>query len=275
MPVKRSTLRSHASFALFLGLPIAIVFGAATSVLVAAVLGLRAGGAGISILAKPEAVEFKPAFDLGFQSATVFVHRGFGLHVTRSIRLEYDGSRTAEPVYTNRGRRLSKYETACVAPIMELHTRGETPLRQRTHNGQPIAGKSLTGDTKVFGCGWPQLCLWTEYGDMTDGNTGLVEWVVHAGWIPRGQFQAPVTSPWTLGSTNSNMPGILPYHVYWPGLLANTAFFGAIWLIPLALVPAVRRVHRRRRGRCVVCAYDLSATPIEAPCPECGGVRAA
>lgn len=29
-------------------------------------------------------------------------------------------------------------------------------------------------------------------------------------------------------------------------------------------------VSRVRAGRCVYCEYDLSATPIERPCPECG-----
>ncbi len=35
----------------------------------------------------------------------------------------------------------------------------------------------------------------------------------------------------------------------------------AAFLLPLS---------RRRAGHCVYCEYDLGATPVELPCPECG-----
>ena len=54
--------------------------------------------------------------------------------------------------------------------------------------------------------------------------------------------------------------------------------WGWVWTLPLACVaalllrlaeqPARRRDHRRYRGQCERCAYDLRATPHR--CPECG-----
>ena len=55
------------------------------------------------------------------------------------------------------------------------------------------------------------------------------------------------------------------------------------WPLPLLLfgfgaVPlwsGVRQLRRWKRGHCLKCGYDLSATPASTPCPECGGVRRA
>jgi hypothetical protein len=66
----------------------------------------------------------------------------------------------------------------------------------------------------------------------------------------------------------------LGYDPIWPGLLVNTAFYGAIlwglWVGPGAL----RRGLRRRRGACVRCGYDLrggeGSDGAPAVCPECG-----
>jgi hypothetical protein len=52
-----------------------------------------------------------------------------------------------------------------------------------------------------------------------------------------------------------------------PTLLVNTLFYGSI-VFGLSLVPGVvRRWHRRRRGRCVACGYELAGVEV---CPECG-----
>jgi hypothetical protein len=61
---------------------------------------------------------------------------------------------------------------------------------------------------------------------------------------------------------------------------ADAVVFGMA--LPLALVMLVmylrlgwRRDARRRRGLCEACGYDLrGAAQADAPCPECGAVRA-
>lgn len=67
----------------------------------------------------------------------------------------------------------------------------------------------------------------------------------------------------------------LPYHPIWPGLLADSAFFGCAWAVPLFGVPATRRALRRRRGLCPRCAYSLCGLAPGTPCPECGRTRTA
>ena len=52
----------------------------------------------------------------------------------------------------------------------------------------------------------------------------------------------------------------------------NTAFYGAVlWM--LSFVPAtLRAVHRRKRGLCIKCGYDLRGD-LSYGCPECGWRR--
>ena len=60
---------------------------------------------------------------------------------------------------------------------------------------------------------------------------------------------------------------VLPLRPIWPGFAVNTAFYAAIlWL----LIPgpfALRRLIRRRRGRCPSCAYPMGESSV---CSECG-----
>ncbi|MDY7109254.1 MAG: hypothetical protein SYC29_11525, partial [Planctomycetota bacterium] len=68
-------------------------------------------------------------------------------------------------------------------------------------------------------------------------------------------------------------PRVLPLRPMWPGFLINTLFYAAVlWL----LIPGpfmLRRLIRRRRGRCVKCGYDLRGALPGAGCPECGWER--
>ncbi len=62
----------------------------------------------------------------------------------------------------------------------------------------------------------------------------------------------------------------LPIQPLWGGFAANTAVnLGVVGLLWYGLT-SVRRLRRRRAGRCPACAYDLRGLPPGTPCPECG-----
>ncbi len=65
----------------------------------------------------------------------------------------------------------------------------------------------------------------------------------------------------------------LPTSPLLPGVLISWGFWsvvaGAVLACPMAVRHA-RAVHRRRRGRCTTCGYDLRGL-AGAACPECGG----
>ena len=64
-------------------------------------------------------------------------------------------------------------------------------------------------------------------------------------------------------------PRALPLRPMWVGLAINTIFYAAIlWVLTLGPFTA-RRLIRRKRGRCIMCGYDLSHAEHEV-CPECG-----
>ncbi|MGH7132984.1 MAG: hypothetical protein ACREJO_13670 [Phycisphaerales bacterium] len=110
------------------------------------------------------------------------------------------------------------------------------------------------------GYGWPFIGAWYQIR----GNS-------------RGMYA--VTSDIRFGHLLSGTPTargdlfcrVLPTKPAWGGLLANTAIFAVAWLAVLLIPGFVRRTIRRRRGQCTHCAYDLRATPLGTPCPECGG----
>ena len=60
---------------------------------------------------------------------------------------------------------------------------------------------------------------------------------------------------------------LVPRTLLWPGFAVNTLFYaGVLWVLfcgPFAL----RRMIRRRRGRCPACNYPIGQSPV---CTECG-----
>ena len=60
---------------------------------------------------------------------------------------------------------------------------------------------------------------------------------------------------------------LIPLCPIWPGFAINTLFYaGVLWMLccgPFAL----RRMIRRRRGRCPQCGYPIGQSPV---CTECG-----
>jgi hypothetical protein len=102
-------------------------------------------------------------------------------------------------------------------------------------------------------------------GDFEGFFSGPGDW--------RGTFLVPDEWAWARPSIG------LPFLPIWPGLLANTAFYGVIVWVLWFTPGAVRREMRRRRGSCVGCAYDLRGAEViagaGAACPECERERQA
>lgn len=61
----------------------------------------------------------------------------------------------------------------------------------------------------------------------------------------------------------------IPLRPLWPGFAVNTLFYATLLWLLLFGPPALRRFIRRKRGRCVACAYDLRGVS-HVRCPECG-----
>jgi hypothetical protein len=83
------------------------------------------------------------------------------------------------------------------------------------------------------------------------------------------------TAALTTPGPGANRPPI-PFHPIWSGLIANTIFYGVIWLglWSAMVIPRrfIREVARFRRGACIQCGYDLGYDFIHG-CPECGWRR--
>ena len=61
----------------------------------------------------------------------------------------------------------------------------------------------------------------------------------------------------------------LPLVPIWPGLLADTVFYAALFAALHQPTTLARRSIRRKRGHCPACNYDLQG--LDSPtCPECG-----
>jgi len=102
--------------------------------------------------------------------------------------------------------------------------------------------------------GWPTRCLWCWHarpwnGVLIDHGLGIR--------LPDRQHSLPGT------------PRFLPLMPMWTGLAINTAIFASAWWLVLLACSINLILHRRRRGQCISCGYDMrSAT--SGVCPECG-----
>lgn len=103
---------------------------------------------------------------------------------------------------------------------------------------------------EAAGLPWLSFYKWQEEGEALRGAVPL----------PDGQ------------GLRSVYPGqnfrVFPYSPIWPGLVANTLFWAGLWGAAIFVPGILRRRHRRKRGLCVACGYDLSASA--GACPECG-----
>ena len=87
----------------------------------------------------------------------------------------------------------------------------------------------------------------------------------------------------TQGNTVANTPvmehrgmielalvGLVPVLPIWPGLVLNLLTLAVPFLALQWLIGWRGNARRTRAGLCPVCKYDLTATPQDTPCPECG-----
>lgn len=121
-----------------------------------------------------------------------------------------------------------------------------------TFIAKPFASPNGGGDHAT---GFPFMGAWYDIKPITHAGSYPVE-----GGILLGNAGNRVL--WKLRA--------LPLRPIWSGLLVNTAFYAALWFIPLGGVGLVRRRRRRRRGWCPGCAYDRDGLTSQQPCPECG-----
>lgn len=146
-----------------------------------------------------------------------------------------------------------------VALSWSLAAWGPRPQRGQAQEVVLVSTGPYLGATErraFVSSGWPRRAL---EGRIEIDHTGSLRFD-HALELE----QAPLGGP--------DQARCLPLKPVWGGLVLDTAFYGAAWLLVLGLAASpwsLRRLLRRRSGACEECAYDLRGTSGER-CPECG-----
>ena len=121
--------------------------------------------------------------------------------------------------------------------------------------------------TQVQGVGWPWPALWCAPA-IAD---------------PMGSDE--IFHPAVGGITLGNRPPpywhalrvrTLPLRPIWEGFAINTVFYASVLWMLMLCPHTLCRMIRRKRGRCIKCAYDLRGTSggdFSTGCPECGWGR--
>jgi len=102
--------------------------------------------------------------------------------------------------------------------------------------------------------------------DSQTGETAPIGSTLEAGWplsALRGLWLRSSRSGVVTFSRNLSMPA----RPLWPGFAINTLFYAGVLWVLLAGPFALRRMIRKRRGRCAQCAYPIGQSPV---CTECG-----
>ncbi len=203
--------------------------------------------------------------------------------------------RRADPASRDLSWSVARYERWALTHILIRTTDFSTPQRQDTNRAN--TGESGSQSPGIDDASWQAITpRWARpqvHSALHDRHAGYLmqlDSVVAFGWpwrlanftathgfAPNGTETKTIRGgigiwhPHNAEFKTSRGYGVtLPYRPIWPGLLANTAIFAAPWALLFIGIPLLRRVTRRRRGRCVRCGYDLRGMPSGAPCPECG-----
>jgi len=129
------------------------------------------------------------------------------------------------------------------------------PMPPQEHSSQ-LAGV-VSANQFALATGWPMTALMSR-GVETATQTGLM-WKLDGGFDygPAGPGMSPRTLPW---------------RPMWPGFAVNALCFSVVWLSVMVGAVTFRRALHRRRGRCIMCGYDLRGE-LDVGCPECGWNR--
>ena len=112
--------------------------------------------------------------------------------------------------------------------------------------------------TYVWDTGWPWPALRAEQF-QSQGNRGLNKSVYWA--APLGR-----TAVRWLHTQND----ALPLRPQMAAFVGNTLFYATLVGTVTVGVGTARRLHRRGRGACERCGYDMGGLGEGATCPECG-----
>ncbi len=120
---------------------------------------------------------------------------------------------------------------------------------------------------RLFEAGWPCRSLAGEHCDHSSGWRNVHTSEAVSPWGYEIIAGAAVASP-----RAEFIKRILPFRPVLPGFFANTISY-ATTLWTLVCGPfVVRRLNRRKHGRCPECGYDLRGE-LDAGCSECGWGR--
>lgn len=131
--------------------------------------------------------------------------------------------------------------------------------------------------------GWPWLslrCRWDEpTHDFIDPceqlHGGLIVRAFSLDWLLGKEpwlFYRSIDDEWAFMVARESLP-LIPI---WPGFVASSLFNSAVWFVVVLALSSpgvLRRVRRKRKKRCIRCAYSLRGID-SAACPECGWQRA-
>ena len=118
--------------------------------------------------------------------------------------------------------------------------------------------------------GWPLSVAWCEHWQVENWQRPGPEPIHVEGAFVLGSAHA--APPEYFGRSTAGLATTLPYRVIWSGAILNTVFWSALVAVAASLPGLVRRLRRRRAGRCPSCGYDLTGAPGPV-CAECGAAR--